>query len=193
MRRQTRLKAALILFAMLAAFAASAGYILVVDSPQPSDVIVVLAGETDRRPQRAVQLLDHGYARKIILNVPAEARSYGVSEIELAQRYVQQLPEAASIVICPIEGLSTRDESHDAQKCLRPEDGDRVMLVTSDFHTRRALSIFRHELPSKNFAVAAARDDREFGEHWWMHRQWAKTCAAEWVRYLWWNAVDRWR
>ena len=36
------------------------GRILVVDSPQPSDVIVVLAGETDRRPAHALQLLNQG-------------------------------------------------------------------------------------------------------------------------------------
>jgi uncharacterized SAM-binding protein YcdF (DUF218 family) len=183
----------LLVFGGFIAFADKAGYMLVVDAPQPSDVIVVLAGETDKRPQRALQLLAKGYARRIVLDVPAEAKDFGFSEIELAQKYVEKFPEAASISICPSEGLSTKDESHDAEKCLRSETGNRVLLVTSDFHTRRALSVFRHELRGKSFSVAAARDDREFGEKWWKHRQWAKTCTYEWVRWLWWNAVDRWR
>jgi uncharacterized SAM-binding protein YcdF (DUF218 family) len=183
----------LLIFGGLAAFAARAGYMLVIDSPQPSDVIVVLAGETDKRPQRAFQLLDQGYAHRIILDVPAERKEFGFSELDLAQKYVQGFPEAALVDICPIEGLSTRDESHDAVKCLQNESGNRVLLVTSDFHTRRALSAFRHELNGKSFSIAAARDDREFGEKWWKHRQWAKTCAYEWIRWSWWNAVDRWR
>jgi DUF218 domain len=183
----------LVLAALAAVFGARAGYMLVVDAPQPSDIILVLAGETDKRPQRALQLLDQGYGRRIVLDVPAEAREFGFSELELARKYVQQFPEAASVSICPIEGLSTRDESHDAEKCLQTETGNRILLVTSEFHTRRALSAFRHEVHGKTFSIAAARDDREFGERWWQHRQWAKTCAYEWMRWIWWNAVDRWR
>src|SRR5271169_2653301 len=40
--------------------AAKGGSFLVVDVPRPSDVIVVLAGETDRRPERGLQLLAQG-------------------------------------------------------------------------------------------------------------------------------------
>jgi hypothetical protein len=178
---------------VLATFAARAGYVLVVDSPQPSDVILVLAGETDHRPLRAIQLLDQGYARRIVLDVPADAKDFGFSEIELAQRYVEKFPEVAAISICPIVGLSTKDESHDAEKCLERESGTRILLVSSEFHTRRALSVFQHELHGKSFSIAAASDGREFGERWWQHRQWAKTCAYEWVRLIWWNAIDRWR
>jgi hypothetical protein len=182
-----------VLAVLLTLFGWRAGYMLVVESPQPSDVILVLAGETDRRPARAIQLLRQGYGRSIVLDVPADARDFGVSELELAQRYVQQFPEGSSISICPIMGLSTKDESRDAEKCLRRETGNRVLLVTSEFHTRRALSVFRHEVRDDSFSISAARDDRDFGERWWQHRQWAKTCAYEWARWIWWNAVDRWR
>jgi len=68
-----------------------------------------------------------------------------------------------------------------------------VLLVTSDFHTRRALSVFRHEIPGYEYSVAAARDDAQFGDKWWTHRQWAKTFVNEWLRLIWWSAVDRWR
>jgi uncharacterized SAM-binding protein YcdF (DUF218 family) len=193
MGKRGRLLATLAFGGVLAAFAASAGHILVLDSPQPADVILVLAGETERRPARALQLLQQGYGRRIVLDVPAEAKIYGSSQLELAQTYAQRLPQAAAITICPIAGLSTRDEAHDAERCLQRESGDRVLLVTSDFHTRRALSVFRHELRGHSFSVAAAHEDREFGENWWEHREWAKTCAYEWMRWMWWNAVDRWR
>jgi uncharacterized SAM-binding protein YcdF (DUF218 family) len=67
-----------------------------------------------------------------------------------------------------------------------------VLLVTSDFHTRRALSIFQKEDPDWTFSVAAAYDDTQFGANWWTHRQWAKTNVDEWLRMFWWQAVDRW-
>ncbi len=183
----------MVVAAMLLIFAANAGRLLVVDAPQPSDVILVLAGETDRRPARALQLLEQGYARRVVIDVPAEARIFGSTELQLAEKYVQGLPQAASIRICPIEGLSTRDESHDAEKCLAGEGGSRILIVTSEFHTRRALSIFRHEVRGKSFSVAMARDDAEFGTRWWTHREWAKTCLGEWERLLWWTFFERWK
>ena len=176
-----------------AVFLAAAGRLLVVNAPETADVMVVLAGETDRRPARALELLKQGYAPKIILDVPERAKMFQFTELQLAEQYIQSLPEAAGISICPIEGLSTRDEARDVEKCLAQQSGQRVLLVTSDFHTRRALNIFRHQLPGRVFSVAAASDDTQFGTLWWMHRQWAKTFLDEGLRWLWWKAVDQWR
>ncbi len=117
------------LIAMLVTFAVNAGKFLVIDAPEPSDVIVVLAGETDCRPARALQLMEQGYGRRELLDVPATARIYEFAQSELAQKYIQDLPGKA-IGVCLIEGLSTRDESRDVEKCLAQEDGSRVLIVT---------------------------------------------------------------
>jgi DUF218 domain len=185
-----------IVFACLAGvsltFAAKAGSYLLLDAPRPSDAIVVLAGETDQRPQRALQLLAQGYGRRIVLDVPTNSKLYDVTQIELAERYINALPQAASISICPINGLSTKDESKDVDRCLKREGARSALIVTSDFHTRRALSIFSRELPGYEFSVAAARNEQAFGMRWWTHREWAKTCVDEWLRLLWWKFVDQW-
>jgi hypothetical protein len=182
-----------LLVLLLLIIGVKAGKFLVIDEPRPSDVILVLAGETDRRPQRALELLAQGYGRHIVLNVPTNARLYEFSQIELAQKYIHDLPQTITVRICPIDGLSTQDESKDVGKCLLREGAKSVLIVTSDFHTRRALEVFRREIPGLQFSVAAARNDEQFGVRWWKHRQWAKTLVDEWVRLVWWNAVDRWR
>jgi hypothetical protein len=173
--------------------AAKAGSFLVLDAPRPADVILVLAGETDARPQRALQLLAQGYGRRIVLDVPANTKIYEFTQIQLAEKFVHDLPQAALVSVCPIGGLSTKDESKDAEKCLAREGGKSVLIVTSDFHTRRALSVFRREIPGHEYSVAAARDEEQFGVRWWSHRQWAKTCVNEWVRLIWWKVIDQWR
>lgn len=193
LRRRSVQLPALLLMASLLVFAPNAGKLLVVDQPQVSDVIVVLAGETDTRPALALRLLDRGYAPRILLNVPAAARIYNSTNLELAEKYVQGLPQALSIRICPINGLSTRDESRDVRKCLATQPSSKVLIVTSDFHTRRSLSIFRHEFPNNSFSVAAATDPNHFGVRWWTHREWAKTCFDEWLRLIWWSVIERWR
>lgn len=174
------------------ALAVSSGRFMVLDQPRKSDVIVVLAGETDRRPARGLELLDQGYAPRLILDVPAGTKIYRWDQTELAQKYVEGLPQAGSITICPIYGHSTRDEAQDVSRCLQGVDARRVLLVTSDFHTGRALSIFSKVLPA-DYSIAAAFDDREFGAQWWRHREWAKTNLGECTKFIWWELVDRWR
>ncbi len=191
--RRKKTYVSLATFSILIVFLLNAGRILVENAPQHADVIVVLAGETDQRPALGLELLNQSYAPRMILDVPAWSHLYNVAEIEVARRYVQTLPDARAVEICPIEGLSTRAETTDVERCLAGKPSSRVLIVTSDFHTRRALSIFRHQLPGHSFSIAAARDDRQFGIRWWTQRQWAKVCLEEWLRFLWWNAVDRWK
>jgi len=173
--------------------AAKAGSFLIVDAPRRSDAILVLAGETDRRPQRALELLSQGYGRRVVLDVSTNAKLYELTQIELAQKYIEDLPQPAPVSICPITGLSTKDESREAEKCLQREGAKSVLIVTSDFHTRRALGVFRREFPEREYSVAAARNDQGFGSRWWTHRQWAKTFVDEWLRLIWWKAIDQWR
>jgi hypothetical protein len=171
---------------------AESGKLLVADQPQRADVILVLAGETDRRPARALELLSQGYASRLVLDVPADGRVYGSTLVELARGWADSLPQASAIIVCPIHGLSTKAEARDASECLRNIGGRSTLLVTSDFHTRRALSVFRRRIPARTFEVAATYDSTQFGVQWWRHRQWAKTNLDEWLRLVWWQLVDRW-
>ncbi|MDP9160099.1 MAG: YdcF family protein [Acidobacteriota bacterium] len=172
---------------------ATSGGFLVLDKPQPADIIVVLAGETERRPLRGMELLNQNLAPRLLLDVPAEAEVYGRRETELAREYEDRFPNKFSISICPVFGLSTKAEVNDVKNCLQGSAVKRVLLVTSDFHTRRALNIFAREAPAYNFSVAATFDARYFSSRWWMRREWAKTNLDEWLRLVWWELVDRWR
>src|ERR1700678_1869294 len=169
-KRRIWMGAAPVLAVLLMLFAAKAGGFLVVDAPRPSDVIVVLAGETDRRPARALELLQQGYGKRVLIDVPAESNIYTFTQLDLAQKYVQSLPQAAVVSVCPILGLSTKGETQDVEKCLTRMNAGTVLIVTSEFHTRRALSIFRRELPGRTFSVAAAYDRAQFGSLWWTRR-----------------------
>src|SRR5271166_134816 len=97
----------------------SSGRLLVINQPRKSDVIVVLAGEAESRPAQGLQLLRQGYAPRMILNVPAGKAIYRSSQLELARKYIEELPEARSIAICPIYGQSTKDEAKDVARCLQ--------------------------------------------------------------------------
>ena len=185
---------ALVLVIVIAAllFFLTSGGFLVVDDPQHADVIVVLAGEADKRPARGLELLSQGYAPRMMLDVPADMSIFGQETVDIARTYVQKLPQRDSISICPIAGLSTKTESYDVERCLENSGVRSLLLVTSDYHTRRARSTFQHRFQGYRIAVAAATDPVQFGRDWWHQRQWAKMNLDEWLRLVWWEGVDRW-
>ncbi len=173
--------------------ASQAARFLVVDEPGKSDAIVALAGETKVRPARALELLRQGVAPRVFLDVQTRDVIYDQPLTDIARKYVNGLAEENRVSVCPIVGLSTNAEAGDVNRCLQPLGAHRVLIVTSDYHTRRALLIFRHRLPQYQFSVAAARGPESFGDAWWTNREWAKVTFDEWLKMLWWEAVDRWR
>jgi DUF218 domain len=178
---------------VLAALASQAARVLVADDPQPSDAIVVLAGETNFRPSRALELLRAGVAPRMFLDVETRQPYYDQRLADIAQRYIDDIGEGKRISVCPIVSLSTFAEVDDVSRCLQSVGAHRVLIVTSDYHSRRALMIFRHRVPQYQISVAAAHDPAQFGFSWWSSREWAKTTFDEWTKMLWFEAVDRWR
>lgn len=182
----------LFLAVILVALARQAARFLVVDAPEESDIIVALAGDTKVRPARALELLRQGVAPRVLMDAETRDLIYDQPLTDIARRFASGLPEADRVSVCPIAGFSTNAEADDVNRCLQTLGAHRVLIVTSDFHTRRALAIFRHRLPQYRFAAAAARDPAHFGEAWWTNREWAKVTFDEWSKMLWWEAVDRW-
>jgi uncharacterized SAM-binding protein YcdF (DUF218 family) len=188
-----RIRIVLVLLIVLILLASQAGRFLVVDAPQPSDVIVVLAGETSVRPAHAIDLLRQGMAPRVFLDVENRDVLYDQPLKEFAERYARSFPEKERIAICPIDGFSTYGETDDVGRCLQSLGVHRVLIVSSASHTGRALRIFRHRLPQYQFTAAAAQDPTHFGFAWWTNREWAKTTLDEWLKLIWWEMVDRWR
>src|SRR5215472_11615665 len=115
----TKARLILILLVAVALFGLAAGRFLVVNRPEHADVILVLAGETELRPQRGVELLQAGYAPRLILDVSTQEMIFNLTLPELAQRWLNSVPQSQQMSVCPISGLSTRDETHEADQCIR--------------------------------------------------------------------------
>jgi DUF218 domain len=185
------LASAVLLFALLLAFA---GRALVVDQPQPSDAIVVLAGGRDNRYDKGLEMLGKGYGKVLFLDARTDVVQFGRTPFNMGQEFIHDTAGALldKVKMCPIRGDSTYEETEHIADCLRPTGAYRVLLVTSEYHTRRSFQIVRARLPQYQWSVAAAYNPYDFGVHWWQHREWAKTTLLEWVKLIWWELVDRW-
>ena len=84
---------------------------LVVENPQKSDAMVVLAGDTSMRPERGLELLRQGMAPRMFLDAEAGEQIYDQQLTDIAQRYVNGLPEAGRISVCAIVARSTIGET----------------------------------------------------------------------------------
>lgn len=173
------------------------GRFLIVNNPEKSDAIVVLGGDSaDQRYWRGMELLRAGYARHMFVDATTGI-TYGHSFVDLAKDYVAHTAgaNAAQVSVCPIVGDSTKIEAQQVNACLQTMQPppQSVIIATDDYHTRRALSIFRTELPQYRWTAAAARAEFLFGLPWWKNREWAKTYLTEWEKLFWWELVDRWQ
>jgi uncharacterized SAM-binding protein YcdF (DUF218 family) len=174
-------------------FFSRAGSYLVINAPRRSEVMVVLAGGGgSSRFLQAVRLQKMGYAPLILVDAETGAEFYGKSEADLVFDYLRSTNHKDALV-CPTTADSTYDEAADVGRCVKHVGATSAIIVTSDFHTRRALSIFRKRLPQYEWSAAASSAPANAAEQYWKHRWWAKTVIDEWEKYLWWELVDRWR
>jgi uncharacterized SAM-binding protein YcdF (DUF218 family) len=172
-----------------------AGNFLIIEQLHKADVIVVLGGDVnDQRYWKGIDLLRSGYGRELLVDAVDQTTMFGHTYVDWARKFVEETSSGRPeiVKVCPIGEDSTVGETKYIQACLADAHAKSVLLVTSDYHTRRALSIFRNRLPMYAWYVAAAHDPTQFGVRWWTRREWAKRTAEEWQKLLWWDLAERW-
>jgi uncharacterized SAM-binding protein YcdF (DUF218 family) len=169
------------------------GQWLIVDRPEKSDVIIVLAGDrTDLRYYRGLELLRSGYGQSMFVDAETNVK-YGEAATQSTERFIEATAGdlRERIHVCPVGVTSTAGETGAVRACVAALHPRRILLVTNDFHSRRARSVFERRLPEYSWSIAAVRDDEEFGALWWRRRAWAKTYLMEWERLAWWFVIER--
>jgi hypothetical protein len=97
---------------------------------------------------------------------------------------------ATSIVKLPHRADNTRDEAFEAARLIKTRGWKRVLVVTSNYHARRARFIYGRVLPpGVSFRVSGARDSQFDPSRWWETRQGQKLFMTELAGYLvaWWE------
>lgn len=156
------------------------GDLLVNDGPpRKADVVLVLAGDpSGNRIVTAAQLVRDGYAPQVLVSGPAG--DYGLFECDLAIPFAERKGFPASyFVALPHHALSTIEEAQATIPEIRQMGATTVLLVTSNYHTRRAGKIFRAAAPDLTFFAVGAPDEHFSPHGWWQNREGRKTFAFE--------------
>ena len=165
---------------------AAAGFWIVQDRIEPADVIVVLGDDnfTADRSAEAAALFHTGWAPQVVAS-GRMLRPYASVADFMARDLQSRGVPATAIVRFSHRADDTREEAEGLRVLIAEKGWRRILLVTSNYHTRRARYIFRRVLPAGVSLEVAGAPDSEFEPAtWWESRQGRKAFFLETVGYL---------
>lgn len=153
------------------------------DEPQKADCAVVLGGDSfGSRITKAAQLAKAGYVPYILVDGPGSLIGH---ESDMSITFAERQGYSANLfrpVWLPPGVSSTQTEAKYVGNILKENGVKKILLVTSNYHTRRAARDFRHENPWLT-VVPIAAPDRDFSaDGWWKNREGEKTFLLEWTK-----------
>jgi uncharacterized SAM-binding protein YcdF (DUF218 family) len=153
---------AVLLFASYASAIGLADRLLVVrTAPTHTDVIVVLGGDWRGRADHAAALFRAGLAPRILASGAGDCR-------EMRRKMIEDgVPLKAIAVECA--SRSTIQNAAISAPILAAIGARSALLVTSWFHTRRALASFQKEIPEIRWASAPVARNEALRRLIWNH------------------------
>jgi len=169
--------------------------------PPRVDGAVVLQGSIpgeNVRVRGAIELLQRGQVSAVMLSLPRESY-WGEPIAPVALRYIERKygnEFASHIVFCetPPQVNSTRQEAEAVIPCIHDQHWKDFVVVTSDYHTRRAGMIWRSVAGARNPGSKVylhGVEDPEFQQSWWRSRLTAKTWFMEFTKLVWAETAGR--
>jgi uncharacterized SAM-binding protein YcdF (DUF218 family) len=168
-----------------------AGEFWVVDeSLTQSDALIVLSDDnySGDRAFRAAELYRQGIAPVVVASGRMLRQNASVADLIEHDLESFGVP-AAYVVKLTHRADNTKDEAAEVAKLVDARHWKRIMIVTSNYHARRARFIYGRTLPSVvTFRVSGARDSEFDPTRWWQTRRGQKLFFTELAGYI----VARW-
>ena len=179
---------ALLLYATSAFLMSWMGWYLVSPDPsEPADIAVLLAGDMyGERMATAASLAKSKLVPRVLVSGPHGVYETWESDLAIEWAVKQGSPRDWFVPV-HMDADSTVEEAKILIPWLREHQMKRIIVVTSNFHTRRSGAIWRSLAKDFDVRIAAA-PCREFDpDQWWKTRRGRKTFALEWQKTLaWW-------
>jgi uncharacterized SAM-binding protein YcdF (DUF218 family) len=165
---------------------AVARFLVVADTPVPSSLIVVLGGDfLGSRVRAGAELARRGYAPKVLISgpnygnerTPLQPEGNLAIEMLVNDGYDRKLFESFLI-----HGGSTIQEVQELAPELLRRRVARIILVTSDYHSRRACLVFSLHAQGIPCQCIGAPDPVFRSAGWWRDAAQRHIVASEWLR-----------
>ncbi len=159
----------------------AAEFWIIEDPIDKADAIIVLSDDNfyADRATRAAELLREGKAPVVVASGRRLRPSAGIAELmehDLVERGVPR----DRILRFAHDADGTREEAEALARFAKERKWRSVIVVTSNYHTRRARYIFRRVFPQDiEVRVASARDGDFDPQRWWEKRKSVKELMRE--------------
>jgi uncharacterized SAM-binding protein YcdF (DUF218 family) len=159
---------------------------IIEDPLDKADALIVLGDDNfyADRATRGAQLFREGKAPLIVASGRRLRPNAGIAELmehDLVERGVPR----DKIVRFAHDADSTLEEARALARLVKERKWRSVIVVTSNFHTRRTRYIFQRVFPQgMEVRVAGARDGDFDPEHWWEKRKSIKELTREFAGML---------
>jgi uncharacterized SAM-binding protein YcdF (DUF218 family) len=142
------------------------GFLTLTDPLEKADLIYVLAGDfLGARVLVGAELGVQGYASQVLLSGGPYSDSYSG---DLAIRFAVEHGYPPSLFSSVrLRAQSTIEEAKELRPVFQRLGARRIILVTSNYHSRRAAFVFRSLLPGVRFLAVAAPDHVFNAGSWW--------------------------
>jgi uncharacterized SAM-binding protein YcdF (DUF218 family) len=154
---------------------------IIEDPLDKADALIVLGDDNfyADRATRGAQLFREGKAPLIVACGRRLRPNAGIAEL-MEHDLVERGVPGEKIVRFTHDGDSTLEEAQALTRLVKERKWRSVMVVTSNYHTRRARYIYRRVFPQGvEVRVASARDGDFDPEHWWEKRKSIKELTRE--------------
>jgi uncharacterized SAM-binding protein YcdF (DUF218 family) len=146
------------------------------DGPVASDAIIVLGDDNYEgdRATRAAELLKQGWAPRIIASGRYLRPYASIAQLEQHDLMERGVP-ASAILPFAHRARNTREEGEAIAQFISSRGWKRILVVTSNYHTRRARYILARVLPAgTEMRMIPAQDVDYDPDNWWRTRAGAK-------------------
>jgi uncharacterized SAM-binding protein YcdF (DUF218 family) len=133
----------LLVLLAVAAFLYPQKFLCVDRGPVKADVLVVLGGGSHDRPERAAELFKERAAPRILVS--------GLGDCVIYRRSLILAGVPAQAIQMENQSRTTKENAILAVNLLRQQGVRHVIIVTSWYHSRRALACFEHYGPEIQF------------------------------------------
>jgi len=146
-----------------------------------ADAIIVLSDDNfyADRVTRAAELMRDGKAPLVVASGRRLRPYAGIAELMQHDLIERGVPKE-KIIVFPHDADSTREEAEAVTNFVTEKKWTTVLLVTSNYHTRRVRYVFRKIFPANvQLAVVSARDGDFDPQQWWEKRKSLRYFARE--------------
>lgn len=167
-------------------------FLILDETPHQADAIVVISGgETVFRVATGAELYHNGYSSRIIMSGGGR-QTLRYTDADLMRMEAEDRGVPSSSILLENKSKSTYDNAVYVKEIVLNNQFKSILLVTSNFHTRRASYIFNKvfEDTEVEITTVAAMDPEFISDSWWKSHEGQQKALTElpnlivyWLKY----------